>query len=435
MKQFRQLLILCAALLLISCEKNEDDYNPTLENTDELVLEFSRLSSLLNGKSAIIDTCTVTDVFNNAAASFGNSYLNIDVLLEDAQKKLLAESDSSGNKARLEKLITSMNASKTKWVVEQNQIEEIKQAGIKPFLYFNKLYLHLISYNYTTGLVNKVVADYNILNANIQKLGSISRVTQRNDYEYIINYGVQIRSLKKIHTFARVASQTYIMKFSTEIISSNKDSLLITYRSLDAAKNNEELYDLYIKPHFSFSITGERFSFQTLSMFAQNGQRIVAILNAFNQLRWAYATFENNFAQFVTDKPQLKQHSTAIEAYTNAAELIDSLYEEHSKQFAPMVYFGNNTDSLVRWKSEFIALTESTDPLYLKYESKDTVDNNSDVASIELLEGRLQQLYNEYSRKEWPYSYFFAVPITEILSIDDTSTLGGKISALIEKTK
>ena len=225
------------------------------------------------------------------------------------------------------------------------------------------------------------------------------------------------------------------MKFSTQLILAEKDSMLIAYQSLDATKDNEELYNLYIKPHFSFSITGERFRYNTLTMFALNSQRIVVILDAFNALRAAYTTFTNNFEKFASEKPQLKAYASTIETYNNRTEIIDSLYPEHSDIFNPMVYFGNNTDSIRLWKTEFLSISTHAEPIYAKYELNDTVDNSEDAAAILLLEHRLQKLYNQFTIHENEYMFFFTEFLSEIVSKDNTESVGGKISTLIEKTK
>ena len=431
---FKLLLLIGCIFLYIACEDNNQLYNPDIENATKLSVEYSRLSNLINTQLNAVEIATEIKEFNTAYDIFSADWSKINVLITKAEILLERSVDLSDERNRIEATLERMLNDKEEWAEQEKMLKQLKKNGTELLLAFNKLKLSIFNPNYSYNYVESISDQYAILSKN-ENLDNVAIISGRSDFELIMAYGRDIRSIRKTYNFARVTSRAALQRTTPLLLSTQVDSVRLTFDMMDEEKDNKFFYEVFLEPHNEFTSTGDKFDFDYLYLMGSNIQSIYKLINAYTELSIIFADFENNYEVFdTTTTYNYDEYLNEINNIENAEQLFDSVYSNDFSNYSEKVLFYTENEAIKNWVHKFIDFEDRVELMFEKYKMADTITASADVEEILNLKGQHNWLYQQFEINEVMYDYLLGDYIYNIINEFDNSTVIYKFTVLQQKT-
>lgn len=425
-------ILTLGSFLLISCEKEESDFNPKLETVYDLEFEFNNLKHSVNRPIRQIDTCISSNNFKLYFDEFENTFPNIDVLIDFANDKLNDGTVTGALKEKLQNIQAAQLLAKEEWTTLSNNLDDLKTKDIKLLFAFNALKISLFTPNFEAKSYSSSLEESYQRLFRASGLKEIAYFKARSDFNYILEYGKEIRPIEQIFHFCRLAIITYELRFQSTIYDLYGDSVKITYNSLKPLNNNENLYNLYLKNKVDFSVSSSVYEFSELSTFAENIDDCFTLLNTYENLSGYYNLFLNNFPAFIASKDSLKKISANISHIQEPEALFNQFYRSQYYNFNEVVYMANNADSVTTWRKDYNLLHSDVSRLYEQYKTADTLTNFDAIVEVKNSHTQLKNLVKSYDDHFPEYQYFFFEQFQDLSNEPETEFIKGKLYFLLD---
>lgn len=441
MRHINFLLLVFASMLLLSCLKVDDfktgDYSPSINTSEDITLEINRFTNIFIKYSNTIDTTKNGEVLSSAIQSYTSIYDQLPVLKEVVKSVStnaewpwgLSETSASYHKLVASQKIAVIDSIILANRIYNNSLKEIKTLkGDSLVLLYNSSKDFLANPSFSGTSFDAVSSKYVKLkkSALIEQISYIQNHEKKASVFALLN---NLANVNKVWQFSNATTGSFILMSDLELLAEDSAKIQQYFKAVSTIDNAETLYNTYYLKSNINPITNTRITYSMLTNFATLEKGIIEAAKI-NSNVWQYIEHLQDSIELVKTKkqeiitllPTSELQTTYIDAYeTYFPQLVGSLKASF--------YFSAHITTIINWADRLESLKQTAQPLYTTYANSDTIIGTDRQAVIEIGNER-NSLISEYLDNN--YQSFFGYTYSALIDPLNVSTIGGKISFLVD---